>query len=135
MNEDIYNRLKTLMRHAEIKNNKLADLIGVSSGQMSGMLKGSDFGISKLISIANQFPNINAEWLLRGKGEMILREGEAPATTEEIERVYKEMLDERDKREKSLLETIGNLSITTHNQSEQIKEMRKQIEKAERKFV
>ncbi len=70
--ETIYDRLKKLITHSGLSQNKFAKKTGIDSGLMSNMLNGSRFGIDKLIQILNSFPEISSEWLLRGDGEILI---------------------------------------------------------------
>lgn len=74
-------RLKKFIHHKGFSNNKFAELTGLSSAQISQMLSGNrSFGIDKLLKIFTAFPDLNAEWLFKGYGEMIIDPSEKDKT-------------------------------------------------------
>ena len=129
MNSTLYSRLKEVVKYSSLSQNKFAIKADIDKGAISTMLSGSRFGVDKLTKILNAFPEISAEWLLRNQGEMILRDEQNPATTEEIEGMYKELLSEKDEeiqhyREliKDQAETIKSLaSAVTSNTDKPVK--------------
>ncbi|MFK5855130.1 MAG: helix-turn-helix transcriptional regulator [Bacteroidota bacterium] len=79
--KEIISRLKVFIHHKGLSNNKFADKVNLSSAQISQMLSGNrSFGIDKLLKIFEGFPEINAEWLIKGEGNMLIatNEGELP---------------------------------------------------------
>jgi transcriptional regulator with XRE-family HTH domain len=71
MNPALQQRLLQLIETLGISRNEFGRKCDFSSGQISHMLSGkSDFSSSKLIRILEEFPQIRAEWLLRGEGAM-----------------------------------------------------------------
>ena len=115
---NIYERLETVMNYKKVNRSKFAKMLEISNSQIGGMLKGSDFGISKLIAITKLFPEISTEWLLRGEGEMILRETDKPASIEEIERTYKQTIEELKEEITWLKEHARDLALILKTQNE-----------------
>jgi hypothetical protein len=72
MDDDFILRLKQLIEYKSISNNKFAEIIGVSSAQMSHMLNGKNFGIDKMLRIFSSFPEISPAWLIKGEEPMLV---------------------------------------------------------------
>ncbi|WP_044213626.1 S24 family peptidase [Flammeovirga sp. OC4] len=67
------NRLKTFLDSRNISIKEIEKLIGASNGVISRALKnGSDIQTKWVRRILDLFPELNANWLLLGSGEMIL---------------------------------------------------------------
>lgn len=74
MTEGILNighRLQLFIDSQGLSNNKFGDKVGVSGSMVSHMVNGNNFGVDKLMKILSSFPQLNIEWLLTGKGEML----------------------------------------------------------------
>ena len=65
----ISERLKFFCKSIRITVQAFEKSIGVSNGYVNGINKG--IGNDKLTAILEQYPNLNSEWLLTGKGEML----------------------------------------------------------------
>lgn len=93
--ENIYDRIEMILDYKKIKKGQLAKRLDISNGQISGMLKGSDFGISKLIAIVELFPEINGHWLLTGKGDILIKNSSQnqKELKSEIERLSRELAE------------------------------------------
>jgi hypothetical protein len=72
----IFERLDVFFRHKSLSFNKVSDLVGISPGLLSKGLKKKDssLGSEKIIKILEYFPELSAEWLLRGTEPMIMGE-------------------------------------------------------------
>ena len=72
MEKNVYERIQTLLRKKRISANELAKTIGISSTNVYGYLNGSSKApMSFVLSVLESFPDVSAEWLLRGEGEMM----------------------------------------------------------------
>lgn len=110
-------RLKKIAKHYRMKQNALAELLTVSPGYVSKMMKGKE-NITHSIydKLSNIFPLLNINWLLKGEGPMLLpsygsndvmsavREPDAEKESDvfsDLRRVleyYKERIDNLEKR-------------------------------------
>ncbi|MEI7486457.1 MAG: LexA family transcriptional regulator [Chryseobacterium sp.] len=71
----VYNYLSSLGKTTSSAD--FAKIIDISSSMMNEILKGrSNAGINPIQKTVNEFPEINAEWLLTGKGEMLKTKSE-----------------------------------------------------------
>lgn len=82
--EDIIARFEYLISATEGNPTAFSKRIGVAQTTLSNQLRGPK-GISlEVIGLAlNSFPEISAEWLIRGKGEMYSSDNLPPMTGEE----------------------------------------------------
>ncbi len=68
-------RIKEYIDFKGITNQKFEIEIGFSNGAFGTQLKkNKTIGVDKLENILIKYPDINVEWLLTGKGEMIKKE-------------------------------------------------------------
>ena len=71
--ENIFSRIRKFIDYKNISNNEFGRKIGHSSAQVTQMLTHEkNFGIDKLLKIISNYPDINPNWLLTGKGNMLL---------------------------------------------------------------
>lgn len=69
-------RFKTYLDSKKIKNAQAERDCGLSNGLIKAALSaGSSFGSDKLEKILNTYPDLSAEWLLRGTGSMLITDG------------------------------------------------------------
>ena len=70
----VYQRIREFIEDNKISISKLSGMIGVPqttlNRQLSGVGEIPYYTIEQLVAM---FPNLSAEWLLRGKGEMYLQ--------------------------------------------------------------
>lgn len=72
MKEDVNQRLKLIIEAYSLNQKKFAEAIGVPQTTISSFfVRGSKPSCEVLEQIINTFPQISAEWLLTGKGEML----------------------------------------------------------------
>jgi transcriptional regulator with XRE-family HTH domain len=76
-------RLKEFMIHKAVSASELADKIGVQRSSISHILTGRNLPGSQFIEkLLNTYPELDAGWLITGKGKM-LKAGENPMAVEE----------------------------------------------------
>lgn len=69
-------RFKKYLDYKKVSNYKAEQECGFSNGLLGNAFKtGSSLGSDKLENILNTYPDLSAEWLLRGEGNMIIGEG------------------------------------------------------------
>jgi transcriptional regulator with XRE-family HTH domain len=67
----IHYRIEVLIKALGITKNQFSTEIGTSSAMISKITKNKvNFGVDILLKIINSYPQINADWLLKGIGEM-----------------------------------------------------------------
>jgi transcriptional regulator with XRE-family HTH domain len=68
-------RILQILKHTGMTATKLADEIGVQRSGISHMISGRNQpSYDFMIKLLKRFPELSAEWLLRGKGQMISSE-------------------------------------------------------------
>jgi transcriptional regulator with XRE-family HTH domain len=72
MNHELKDRLNLVINHYNLAQNELARMADVSPSTVSNAVNSGKIGEQILFAILNNFPNVSAEWLLRGTGEMLL---------------------------------------------------------------
>lgn len=90
MPEPIVQRLKEFMTYKGINASQLAACLGYRSSEKLHRLfreEGAKPGPDVIMDIANQYPELNKEWWLTGKGEMLMLQKEKtyPHTTNSYE--------------------------------------------------
>lgn len=111
METTIKQRLIEFIKYKELSQAKFEKRIGASNGFVNNIVRG--IGADKLQSIINEFPELNTEWLLYNKGEMLRENGQNTAQNVEnmssIESFLREQLKEKDSEIKELSRRIGQL--------------------------
>lgn len=69
-------RLKEYLKFKGIKNNAAEEICGLSNGFIRSS---KSIGSDKLENILTAFPDLSAEWLLRGTGKMLISDDIDPA--------------------------------------------------------
>ena len=79
MNGNIfYNRLLDAIRESNISVNSLAKEFGMTQSKLYKQMTGSvKMTIERLQLVCSRLPALSAEWLMRGKGEMWIKDGAA----------------------------------------------------------
>lgn len=73
MEKQIYQRITDYIRMKRIKPAELARILGISSTNVYGYLQGTSKAPMSFVALfLESFPDVSAEWLLRGNGEMLL---------------------------------------------------------------
>lgn len=71
---EIKERILQIPDNKGISKEKFFDKLGLSYANFKGKSKKSAIGAGALVEISYQFPDINLEWLITGKGNMIKKE-------------------------------------------------------------
>ena len=95
-------RIKQFIDYRELTIRSFELSVGFSNGAFASQLKnGRTIGVDKLENILNTYPELNANWLLTGKGRMLL--GKQPHIVKEPLEDYK-----LSNAEKDLIEVLKN---------------------------
>ena len=83
-------RVKQAKRINKIKNTTIADIAGIGRPTVSNQLNGKwNLDVRVLLAVAKLSPNISAEWLLRGEGEMMQSSSDAKGLEIRLSRLEK----------------------------------------------
>jgi transcriptional regulator with XRE-family HTH domain len=114
MEEAIYQRIKLFLEGKSISINSLAKRIGVAQATLNPQLRGDrTLAASVVEKILSSFPDVSAEWVMRGVGTMYLdgesMAGIAPMQTEPAreESLWQAKYEELEKRYDQLLDILG----------------------------
>ena len=114
---DALQRLKDVLVYSSLSVRAFAIKCGISQPTLDKQIKGlRSISIETLMSVLYAFPEISAEWLMRGSGDMIRR---SQPNSAELERINK------------LVDTIATLQDTINLKNETIAslmERNKQLE-------
>ncbi len=78
MSDSINNRIKAVINYSGESHNRFANRIGTSSAVISHIVSGRNKPNIDLINkLARALPNLNIEWLLLGKGQMVRDESKS----------------------------------------------------------
>lgn len=108
-------RIKELIAYTGLSDRAFALKCGLKQNTFSRQLNGlNEVSIQTSLSILSTFPEISAEWLLRGTGEMLLT-SEQPTASNESDRLSK------------LIDTIAFQQDTINNLQRRIKELEAEL--------
>lgn len=66
------NRLQEIIKYKTGgRQTAFANLLGWTPQYLAKLMRGENFGLQPILSILETFPEINARWLLLGKGDML----------------------------------------------------------------
>ena len=98
----IVDRLRKIVDYNGISARQFCIKVGIANGFFD---KVKDVGSEKLLKVLKAFPDINAEWLLTGQGEMLKKN----VLQGDTALIYKNMLAEKDAEISRLNREIGSL--------------------------
>ena len=108
-------RLKQIISHFGISDTQFALSCGIAQNTLSRQLNGArELSLTTVYTVLSCYPEISAEWLLRGKGEMLLT-SEQPTASNESDRLIK------------LIDTIAFQQDTINNLQRKIKELEAEL--------
>lgn len=83
--EKLRERIKKVLTERELSVNALAATHGVQQKTLNNQIKGQTaISASTVLILLKQYPDLSAEWLLRGTGSMLLTEPQHETLTREI---------------------------------------------------
>ena len=118
MEVSVIERINVVLKHFGKTPNGLANMLEMIPSTVNRQLKGDQALSSKVIDgVLSVFPDVSAEWLLRGKGEMLISEQTTLAKMQdskgresdvvEHDSVWKAKYEELEKRYDQLLSILG----------------------------
>jgi len=107
MESTINGRIREFINYLNITDSAFAKKIGVTQSVIASMfLRGTEPSAKVISSVLAVFDDISAEWLLRGKGEMLISANQSK--------------DENTERISRLVDTIATLQGTINEQAKTI---------------
>jgi DNA-binding XRE family transcriptional regulator len=105
------NRVKCLINEKARSVREFAEKIGVKQVTLNQQISGDrKLSLDIVFSILNSFPDISAEWLLRGKGNMYNTENSIPdIKTGDMQSVYETVVRDKDEQIEKIKAEINQL--------------------------
>jgi chromosome segregation ATPase len=129
----IKERILQFVDYEKINKTFFFEKIGIASTNFRGEGAKSDLGTDKIVKILTEFPEINSEWLLTGKGKM-LRSEEPTAQQPDVVKPPPEDSANLISIIKEQAEQIGSLKKENEHKNEIIKELKAEIEQLKNKI-
>ena len=118
----IKERIVKLIELKGVAKEKFFQKIGMTSANFRGSAKNTPLNSNAIENILSEFPDVNLEWLISGKGSMLKSDTQAlnvnstsskhngkSAANEPHNCIYKELLKEKEEEIKNLNREIGEL--------------------------
>ena len=78
MENDVLQRIRMILETTKSSMNAISKHGGMKQNTFSRQISGENIlSVKSLLSILGYFPNVSAEWLLRGKGSMFLSDNQS----------------------------------------------------------
>lgn len=105
------NRVKYLINEKARSVREFAEKIGVKQVTLNQQISGDrKLSLDIVFSILNSFPDISAEWLLRGKGNMYNTENSMPdIKTSDMQNIYETVVRDKDEQIEKMKAEINQL--------------------------
>ena len=114
MKSTVNERIKELIKTLKLSDRKFSELTGISNTTLSNYFKrGSEPGVNTIVLILTKYPDVSAEWLLLGKGNILKEPETKPGTV-------------TDTTNEIMLKTIIDLSGENAVLKEKLKEIEKE---------
>ena len=115
---DVNNRILLIMKEKNLNKNSLSKQIGLSQPAITKIENHKNLPSFKLLfELLRLFPDISAEWLLIGKGEMYKTSEQPDLASAAQVALLKEQLAEKDQKIAQLNQEIGALKIQSPGKS------------------
>lgn len=106
----IVQRLLEVIEHSGLSQTAFAKKIGSTQANLWRQLNGQKVNVATIMAVAQQFPEIDCNWLLRGEGAMV-----------------KGTIDNaQERRIDGLLDVVATQQETINNLQEKIKQLQNQ---------
>lgn len=106
----IVQRLLEVIEYSGLSQSAFAKKIGSTQANLWRQLNGQKVNVATVVAVAQQFPEVDCNWLLRGEGAMI-----------------KSLMDDaQERRIDGLLDVITTLQNTINNLQDKIKQLQNQ---------
>ena len=109
---EIKSRLLQFAKSQGFNKEKFYQKIGIDGANFRGKNANSELGSEKIVSILTIFPELNSDWLLLGKGEMLRKNGEKTAEKEGETAETAEFLEIIKQQQETINRLLGMLNIS-----------------------
>lgn len=121
MENIVYQRVNEILNNKQVSVNALSKLAGMAQTTLNTQLRGERaLSVLVIVKILEIFPDISAEWLLRGEGEMYKsnsgsEQAEATITPSQDDSIWKAKYEAIKECYDTLVSTIGGISKRNAN--------------------
>jgi len=130
MDEDFFDRLDKYMNINNLNDNKITVQAGLPVGALGKQRRGSrGLSVQSIAKILHTYPDLNAEWLITGDGEMIKVRVDEPSDPNNCFIGKCSECRKKDQLIADLKENILSLEEINETQKDLISEWRKMIHK------
>lgn len=77
-------RLKEYFEFKRFKQREIADMLSTTRAYIGNILAGDALSMNLIKKITEKFPDLNTDWLLTGRGEMLIKEEAKPDIMQRI---------------------------------------------------
>ena len=131
MENTVKERIKIFLKFKKISQKDFSESVGLSSGYLGAMKK--SFSTETINNIVIRYPDINIDWLLTGKGEMIKEDiGKSGFNSEIGDYIYSTNPLNSDDMKNLITQMTGIISRQEDNISQLISELSKNGTRADR---
>lgn len=117
---DALQRLKDVLNYSGLSLRGFSIKCGISQPTLDKQIKGiRGISIETIMSVLYAFPEVSAEWLMRGIGTMLIKKDSDSAETERLNKLVDTIT--------TLQDTINKKSETINLLNERIKQLETQI--------
>lgn len=123
MNEDFFDRLDKYIEYKGLNDNKVTVQTGIPIGSLGKQRKGSrGLSVQSIAKILYTYDDLNAEWLLTGKGSMLrdVQKSKSGCPEEENTSLIRELIEKNGE----LQQQIGKLIHENETLKKQIKKLK-----------
>lgn len=79
MESDVRDRIKQILAEKGLNPTQLSKMFSVNQKTLNSQINGTTtISVSTILLVLNAIPNLSTEWLLRGKGNSVVENGETP---------------------------------------------------------
>ena len=117
MEEYVRQRIREILKENNYSVRSLASAYSVNQATLNNQInRDTMLSVNTILFTLDKFPNISAEWLMRGKGEKFLNEQKEEASTfdenfyKDIIRDYQKMVEDLQKKNARLEEIVAEFS-------------------------
>lgn len=110
-------RFSKYLKYKGLGVNKAGSIVGETGGQISNITSGKNFGCDKMYNILNIFKDLDANFLFRGTGEMVVDGNPYDEPTnqfaEDLISMQRQLIEYKDREIQSLNKQISELKKGT----------------------
>lgn len=132
----IKEKILTFLDAEGIKKTDFFEAVGLSPSNFKGIAKQTELGGEKIAKILTRYPQLSAEWLMRGIGPMLLTKADIqtaqPPLEDKIQTYEESNITALSPFVERLMDKLDNQEAISRKQAEEIGRLKARIEELER---